>query len=174
MEIDEAPIAKAPSKETQATGLITYSQLGKKTNALVEHLRKNGYAAEAGHPAIGPALYPRLAMRAGLGYSGRHGMLITPEFGPRQRISAVFTSIKNLPVAGGNDHVWIREFCATCGNCIRKCPGRAIRDEPIEHPDGRLSHVDGDKCISCTVCMKECSFNKRGYTDIKKRFGRIE
>ena len=168
MEIDKPPIDKAPSPETQAIGLISYERMGKSTNALVEFLRRSGFAAEAGHPAIGPTLYPRLAVQAGLGWVGRHGMLITPGFGPRQRISAIFTSIENLPVSNENEHEWLKGFCATCGNCVRKCPGKAIYKEPLVRPAGRLSHIDGGKCISCTVCMKVCSFNVRGYESIRR------
>lgn len=170
MEIPKAPIDSAPSPETQAIGIITYQQMGDITNRLADYLRKEGFAAEAGHPAIGPALYPPLAIKAGLGNGGRHGLLITPEFGPRQRISAIFTSIRNLPATDSTEHAWTRRFCTTCGNCIRKCPGKAIYEKPIAHDGGRLSHIDGDKCISCTLCMKECSFNKKGYADIKKAY----
>lgn len=170
MEIPKVPIDAAPGPETQAIGIITYQQMGDITNRLTDHLRKQGYAAEAGHPAVGPALYTPLAIKAGLGNGGRHGLLITPEFGPRQRISAIFTSIGNLPVTDSTEHAWTRDFCASCGNCIRKCPGKAIYETPVKHADGRLSHIDGDKCISCTLCMKECSFNKRGYAAIKKAY----
>ncbi len=170
MEIPKAPVDAAPSPETQAIGIITYRQMGDITNRLTEYLRSKGYAAEAGHPAIGPALYPPLAIKAGLGNGGRHGLLITPEFGPRQRISAIFTSIGNLPATDSSEHAWTRSFCATCGNCIRKCPGKAIYKKPIAHENGRLSHIDGDQCISCTLCMKECSFNKQSYTKIKDAY----
>jgi len=170
MEIPKAPVDAAPSPGTQAIGIITYRQMGDITNRLTEYLRSKGYAAEAGHPAIGPVLYPPLAIKAGLGNGGRHGLLITPEFGPRQRISAIFTSIGNLSATDSSEHVWTRGFCATCGNCIRKCPGKAIYAKPILHEDGRLSHVDGDKCVSCTLCLKECSFNKQGYARIKEEY----
>ena len=169
-EIPKEPIDRAPSDETQAIGLISYQQTGNATNVLAGYLRKHGFAAEAGHPAIGPALYPRMALKAGLGNGGRHGMLISPEFGPRQRISAIFTSIANLPATDSDEYAWTREFCASCGNCVRKCPAKAILEQPIVHPDGRISHVDGDRCISCTICMKECSFNKRGYWAIKQAY----
>jgi epoxyqueuosine reductase len=170
IEMPKASIDAAPSPETQAVGIISYKKLGDITNRLTDYLQKEGYAAESAHPAIGPALYPPLAIKAGMGNGGRHGLLITPEFGPRQRISAIFTSIKNLPVTDSNEHAWTRDFCTTCGNCIRKCPGKAIFDRPVVHEDGRLSHVDGDKCISCTLCMKECSFNKSGYARIKESY----
>ena len=168
MEIPRMPIDAAPGPATQAIGIVTYQQMGDTTNRLTDYLRERGYGAEAGHPAIGPALYPPLAIKAGLGNGGRHGLFITPEFGPRQRISAIFTSIGNLPVTDSTEHAWMRDFCTSCGNCVRRCPGKAIYETPIKHADGRLSHIDGDKCISCTLCMKECTYNKLGYAKIKE------
>ncbi len=172
MEIPRTPIDAAPGPATQAIGITTYQQLGDTTNKLTDYLRKKGYAAEAGHPAIGPALYPPLAIKAGLGNCGRHGLLITPEFGPRQRISAIFTSIGNLPLTDNAEHTWSRGFCASCGNCIKKCPTMAIYETPIKHSGDRLSHIDGDKCISCTLCMKECLFNRQSYAKIKEAFSK--
>jgi hypothetical protein len=66
MEIPKAPVDSAPSPATQAIGIVTYQQMGDVTNKLANYLRKGGYAAEAGHHAIGPALYPPLAIKAGL------------------------------------------------------------------------------------------------------------
>lgn len=71
-------------------------------------------------------MYPHLAQNAGLGFKGRHGMVITPEFGPRQRISVIFTSIQNLPVNSSNEHSWVPDFCLKYGGCVKKCPGNAI------------------------------------------------
>ena len=81
-DIPKAPVDSAPSPETQAIGIISYKQMGDITNQLTEYLQKRGYAAEAGHPAMGPALYPPLAIKAGLGNGGRHGLLITPGVRP--------------------------------------------------------------------------------------------
>lgn len=49
MEMDEECINMAPSPSTQKEGIVTYDDLGKKTNALAQHLRYNGFAA---HPVI--------------------------------------------------------------------------------------------------------------------------
>lgn len=166
LEMDGNIILNSPSNENQEMALQTYDDLGKITNKLAEFMRKNGFAAQASHPAGGFVMYPWIAQMGGLGFSGRHGLLITPEFGPRQRISAIFTTITNLPVKD-KDHSWVSDFCATCGRCIRSCPENAILDTPLKHADGRLSFVDGNKCIGCTVCIKECSFNKKSYYKIK-------
>lgn len=166
LEMDGNIISNSPSKENQEMALQTYDDLGKITNKLAEFLRINGFAAQASHPAGGFVIYPWVAQICGLGYPGRHGLLITPEFGPRQRISAIFTTITNLPFSE-DDHSWVSDFCSTCGRCIRSCPENAILKTPIEHEDGRLSYIDSEKCMGCTMCIKECSFNKKDYYKIK-------
>ena len=154
MEMHKKLIDKAPSDETQAMGIITYDELGKKTNKLSEFLRKNGFAAHASHPAGGFVIYPPLAQYASLGHMGRHGLLITPEFGPRQRISAIFTSIQNLPLNNDNKNLWIPEFCQTCGNCIKKCPGKAIIEEGSFETGNLRTRIIKELCHGCTICMR--------------------
>lgn len=155
------------------TDLKLYNKLGKITNDLADHLRGNGYGAHASHPAIGSVTYPTLAQYAGIGYRGKSNLLITPELGPRQKISAIFTSIENLPFNNYNEHSWISDYCNNCGKCMKKCPNDAIVE--YEYPDGTIgSKFVPELCRgcyeSCTICMKECPFNKREYTKIYNRF----
>ena len=170
MEMDKDAVDLAPSSETQEMSNITYDELGKKTNKLAEFLRENGFGAHASHPAGGVVMYPNLAQNAGLGYKGMHGMLITPEFGPRQRLSTIFTSIQNLPVNNDNKHSWIPDFCAKCGKCIKNCPGNAIIQEKSPESGKARTKIIKDLCSGCTICMRECSFNRRQYTQIKDKF----
>lgn len=170
MEMDKKAVDTAPSPETQEMSNVTYDELGKKTNQLAEFLRKNEFAAHASHPAGGVVMYPHLAQKAGLGHIGKHGMLITPEFGPRQRLSAIFTSIQNLPVNTDNKHSWIPDFCAKCSKCIKKCPGNAIIQEKSSETGKTRTRIVNDLCGGCTICMRECSFNMRRYSQIKGKF----
>ncbi len=170
MEMDKAAVDSAPSPAAQREGIDTYERLGNITNELVDYLRNKGYAAHAGHPANGVALYPKLTQKAGLGWKGRHGLIITPEFGPRTRLSAIYTGIENLPITDSDLHSWIPGFCAKCGSCIRSCPEQAILEKPIEHEGGAVTHIVKDRCVGCTVCMKACAFNKKGYISIKSTF----
>jgi len=172
MEMDKKAVDVAPSPETQEMSNVTYDELGKKTNQLAGFLRENEFAAHASPPAGGVVMYPHLAQKAGLGYRGKHGMLITPEFGPRQRLSAIFTSIQNLPVNTENKHSWIPDFCAKCGKCIKKCPGNAIIQEESSETGKTRTRIVNDLCGGCTICMRECSFNMRGYSQIKDKFGK--
>jgi len=175
-EIDKIQVDnELPGKS--ATDLKLYDKLGKITNELADYLRENGFGAHASHPAVGSVTYPTLGQYASLGWRGKSNLLITPELGPRQKISAVFTSIENLPIKEDNDHSWIADYCQTCGKCIKKCPSDAIME--IESSDG----YNGTKLMSslcrgcyesCTICMKECPFNNREYTKIKNRFEKIQ
>lgn len=172
MEMDKKAVDTAPSPETQEMSNVTYDELGKKTNQLAGFLRENGFAAHASHPAGGVVMYPHLAQKASLGYRGKHGMLITPEFGPRQRLSAIFTSIQNLPVNTDNKHSWIPDFCTKCGKCIKKCPGSAIIQEKSSETGKTSTMIVNDLCGGCTICMRECSFNRGKYNQIKDKFGK--
>lgn len=177
MEMDQSAIEKAPSIETFKMVMSTYNDLGIKTNQISEKLRTMGFQCHASHPLGGLSLYPPLAVEAGLGWFGRHGLLITPEFGSRQRISTIFINVDNLPVSSENSHQWIHDFCARCGRCIRNCPSNAILEQPVTHESGRKTHIIRDKCLpvfvnreGCSICIKECPYSKSDYFDIQKAF----
>lgn len=176
-EMDKDKVAKAPSIDTFKMVMETYDSLSKTVNALTGYLRGFGYGAQGGYPLGGLTLFPPLAADAGLGCNGRHGLLITPQFGPRQRIAAIYTNINNLPFSESNTHSWIRDFCDKCGRCIRTCPAKAIRESPLIHTSGRRTHIIRDKCLpffvndqGCTVCIKDCSFTRKSYEDIYREF----
>lgn len=106
MEMYKTKINRAPYKDTLIEIHETYRDLGVAANKLANFLRSHGFSAQSSHPLGGVALYPRLGKLANLGWEGRHGLLITPKFGPRVRIAAVFTSIANLPFAEENTQ-WV-------------------------------------------------------------------
>ena len=178
-EMDKDIINLAPSMATFAMIHETYNKLGQVTNKIAQFLREYGYAAQASHPLGGIVLYPPLAESAGLGYRGLNGLLITTEHGPRVRLSAVFTSIENLPFKQKEDLSWIYDFCLVCRKCERSCPGKALLDEPKVSDGELLTFIDREKCfpfflndLGCTVCIKECPFSNKGYNHIKARYQR--
>ncbi|MCJ7734970.1 MAG: hypothetical protein MUP11_10520 [Anaerolineales bacterium] len=177
MEMDEEGINSAPSLACMKTVMETYRDLGRINNRLAAFLRERGYGAHAGHPLNGLALYPPLAQMAGLGWMGLNGIIITPEYGPRVRLAAVFTSIQNLPDSGANQHRWVAEFCQTCKICHKKCPPGAFYETPIEYGDGRVTYVNNELCFpyfnvyhGCSVCVKVCPFNQQPYEKIRAGF----
>jgi epoxyqueuosine reductase QueG len=171
MEMSKEKIDKAASQETLTMVFGTYDDLGKAANRIAEFLREHGYAAQADHPLGGLVLFPPLAQKAGIGWIGKHGLLITPEFGPRVRLAAVYTSIKNLPFVDSNVHGWIDEYCKTCGICINQCPPQAILEGTVTHDTGRVTNIKQQECFEyfaqyygCSICVKVCPFSKAGDT----------
>jgi epoxyqueuosine reductase len=115
-----------------------------------------------------------LAISAGLGELGRIGLMLSPEFGPRQRICKVFTNlplVPDKPVDFG-----IRSFCETCHACAQACPARAISfDERTTSTTSKSNRpgilrwpVDVEKCymfwqenggIDCANCVAACPWS---------------
>jgi epoxyqueuosine reductase len=181
MEMDKRRIDTSPSEQSFIAVHETYHHLGVASNKIAGYLRKRGYSAHAGHPLMGLALYPPLAQQAGLGWRGLHGLLITPRFGPRVRLAAVFTSIENLPFGQEkrNEHQWIEEYCNLCRRCATECPPQALLDQPLEQDNGLITCVDTKKCFpyfmdhyGCSVCIRVCPFQEQGYDKLKSHFVR--
>jgi epoxyqueuosine reductase len=176
-EMSKERMAHAPSRDTGIMVHETYNALGQVSNKIAAWLRERGYAVHAGHPLGGMALYPPMAQAAGLGYRGINGLIITPRFGPRVRLAAVFTEIENLPVYEEDEHAWVLDFCQTCRRCIRECPPGAIYESPIEHDNGLVTVLDNAQCFpyflayhGCSLCIKVCPFNQQSYDKIKSGF----
>ena len=170
MEMDKEKLAFAPSKETGVMVHKTYNKLGKVSLRIAEQLKAKGFGVHAGHPLMGQALYPALAVEAGMGWYGKHGMLITPEFGPRVRLTAIYTSIENLPFSTENPHAWIEDFCKNCKLCFKKCPPKAIYKTSEVNTNGLIKAISTNKCFlefaenqGCSICLKTCLFNQKGY-----------
>jgi len=60
----------------------------------------------------------------GLGELGRHKLLLTPQYGPRQRVFAVFTDAELEPTP-----LFRGKICDDCKACARECEADAIGDE---------------------------------------------
>ncbi len=149
-----------------------YSMMAFVASSLSHYIRSLGYQAiPTGNDT---ALSVPIAIDAGLGELGRNGMLITKRFGPRVRLSKVFTDIPlvaDKPIEFG-----VAEFCASCKRCAEECPSGAVSPgKPttegltISNNNGIYKwYIDPEKCLdfwarnngSCENCVRVCSFNK--------------
>ncbi|MHA1298725.1 MAG: 4Fe-4S double cluster binding domain-containing protein [Candidatus Helarchaeota archaeon] len=178
MEMKKERINEAPKPIAGLEAMRIYAELGDATNKLAQYLIDRGFRAQAMHPLGGPVLYPPMAQKAGLGEIGINGVLISPEFGPRQRLSMIATDASPLPEKK-SQKFGIREYCKTCGACVKACPGQAILpfDKKIKSSDGKyLQNIIGDKCFpyffkyhGCSICLKVCPFSNIGYEKIMKK-----
>ncbi|MGQ9694310.1 MAG: hypothetical protein ACUVWV_06155 [Thermodesulfobacteriota bacterium] len=111
--------------------------------------------------------HKHVAVLAGLGWIGRNNLLITPQFGARQRLVTVLT---NMPLKIDQPLPW---SCGECRACLASCPAKAIKEHPQD-----FDHLSCFKMIKdlvkkagisqniCGLCVKACS-GKRTITLIK-------
>ncbi len=174
MDMKKQFMSKAPSIQTSQEVWRAYAGLGKVVNQLSEYLRKKGFQAQAGPALGGETNYTFLAQKAGLGFIGKHGLLISKLNGPSQRIAVVYVNIENFPITETSEYNWITDFCETCNRCVRKCPSDAIYKKTEQLENGGKRHIDFKKCAipfsktgGCSVCIKECTFFNTDYEKIK-------
>lgn len=177
IEMDKAKIKGAPNMESFKEVFRTYYQVGLTVNKVADWLRERGFNAHAGPAGGGDVNYIPIAIDAGLGVAGKHGLLMTRYNGPRVRLAAVYTDIENLPFSQDNPHGWIKDYCETCNLCIEKCPVDAIYMETKTHADGGPEFIDHTICADpfsndngCTLCIKYCPFSYGDYEKLKASF----
>ena len=140
--------------------------------SLSQYIRNLGYKAI---PSLNDtALSIPYAIKAGLGEYGKHGLLITPKYGPRVRIGKIFT---NLPMKCDNPiRFGVKEFCNECNLCVKACPAKAIFDGSPMKERVTQSTIKGvekwsinpEKCFKywtsintdCSVCIRVCPYNR--------------
>ena len=179
--MDHDLVDTVPSALSGAATGLGYSKDVMVLLSTAQWLRNLGYRAV---PSLNDtALAIPLAIQAGLGEYGRHGLVITPEFGPRVRFGKIFTDAPlhhDSPVRFG-----VTEFCESCRRCTEACPPGAITDgSPTSVKLNRSTiggvrkwTTDGEKCFSywaqivsdCMICIRVCPYNK----DFSKWYNRI-
>jgi epoxyqueuosine reductase len=130
---------------------------------------------------IQPTMDKAWAVRAGLGWLGKHSNVITSEFGSWVFIGELFL---NLDL--DHDTGPMEDHCGTCTLCIDACPTAAITEPYV---------VDSNKCISyatielrapelpgeiqsnlsgwlygCDICQDVCPWNRFEEQTGEKRF----
>ena len=170
--MDLEVLRTAPSALSGTATGATYSRDTIVLLAIAQYITNLGYRAVAS--MNDSALVIPLAIKAGLGEYGRHGLLITREFGPRVRIGKVFT---DMPLAHDRPaRFGVREVCDVCRACTDGCPARAIDGgEPstVVHNRSNIQGIrkwttDAEKCFrfwanqntDCSICVRVCPYNR--------------
>ncbi|MBA7684131.1 Epoxyqueuosine reductase [subsurface metagenome] len=176
-QMNKDKIARAPGSQASQEVMRVYSSLGLVVNDIARWLRKQGVRCQSNHPMGGLVNNPSLAGKAGLGWQGRSGILVTPEFGPCVRIAPVFIEHKYFEFTDNHDHEWIADYCELCRLCEKECPGQAINGEKSVSVSGVpgigaiRTCINRRKCfeyfvktMGCSVCIKVCPFSQGGGT----------
>ena len=102
--------------------------------------------------------HKKIAIEAGLGWTGRNNLLVNPNYGARIRLVTILT---DLPLPYSHP---LKEDCHECKKCLQVCPAGAIKEkqENFDHlacfEQLRLFRKrDHIGQFICGVCVKACS-----------------
>ncbi|HLU77755.1 MAG TPA: tRNA epoxyqueuosine(34) reductase QueG [Burkholderiales bacterium] len=116
-----------------------------------------------------PVMEVELASRSGLGWRGKHSLLLTREAGSFFFLGELFTDLP-LPV-----DVPISAHCGTCTRCIEVCPTQAIVAPYVVDARRCISYLTielkgsiplelrpliGNRVYGCDDCQLHCPWNK--------------
>ena len=113
-----------------------------------------------------------VAVKAGLGWIGKNGLLVTEKFGSAVRISSLLTNAPlkhDIPVEGSQ--------CGACTLCVKSCPAQALSGTLWKAGTEREKIVDVEKCYEkqaeimygatgikadlCGKCFAVCMYTQR-------------
>ena len=116
-----------------------------------------------------PVMEKPLAAAAGLGWQGKHSVLVSRDHGNWLLLGAIYTTLALEPDAPAKNH------CGSCTRCLDICPTNAF-PEPyvldsraciayltIEHKgpiDRTLRAKFGNRVFGCDDCLAVCPWNK--------------
>ena len=143
-----------------------YMEISKVAIALSKKIRNMGWRARA-YCEGADLLHIPLAIEAGLGELGKHGSLISREFGSSMRIATVLT---DLPLNHDKPiDIAVDDLCMGCRRCTIDCPVDAISDEKQTVRGVEKWYVDFDKCapyfteaVGCGICIEVCPWSRPG------------
>ncbi|RKZ27391.1 hypothetical protein DRQ20_00600 [bacterium] len=101
-----------------------------------------------------------IAHKAGLGWIGKSGLLVNPQYGPRIRLATIFTSAPLEP-----DSPYEGE-CGDCKVCIEACPAGALSDNGYDKEKclqqlKKFASKRGIGVLICGVCVKVCPVGRQ-------------
>jgi len=164
----DPPVARAIAR--YARGQDYHVFLRKKLRRLADFIRALGPGVRARVLSdIEPVLERAWAARAGLGFVGKNGLLITPGQGSYQLLGEVVTTLPLVPDTP------MAERCGSCTRCLDACPTSAFTApfvldprrciaywtiEQPEAPPAELREAIGEHLFGCDDCQDVCPFNR--------------
>ncbi|MCG8377748.1 MAG: hypothetical protein MI702_14820, partial [Chlorobiales bacterium] len=139
-------VQTAPHTSSSIATMHNYAKGAYISTRLAAYISYLGYSATAQHMRHFDLLTVPAAVDAGLGELGRHGYLITKEFGSRCRLAAVTT---NLPLEPDEPvDLGVEDFCDYCKKCASCCPSRSISLGELEEVNGtRRWRFNAETCF---------------------------
>ncbi|MDX2016341.1 MAG: tRNA epoxyqueuosine(34) reductase QueG [Planctomycetota bacterium] len=178
MVADQYASRNAPGEHGGQARVARYAQ-GEDYHAVIkDRLHALADALRTEHPGhefrtfvdTAPVLERELAARAGLGWTGKHTLLIHPERGSWLLLGGVATTLAIVPP---REQLSVEDHCGTCTRCIDACPTGAITPYSVDasrcvsyltiERRGEIApefHAGiGEWIFGCDVCQEVCPHN---------------
>lgn len=143
-----------------------------------ELLEDSGYQASISPGSIAQSTIPLklAAVRAGLGWQGKHSVVITPDYASWVTFGGLITNATlEYDIPSGD------KGCGRCTACIDACPMGAIQapyivemsaclDEMLNtsgHLPDEVKEKTGNRIVSCEACLEVCPYSKKVCKKIK-------
>jgi len=186
--MSDVPAASWPLIEDGERAYISRYALGRDYHKVLRArlqrlaLRIESVAGVHGHRVFtdsAPVMEVEIARKAGLGWRGKHTLLLTRQAGSMFFLGEIFTNLP-LPV-----DVAQSEHCGSCTKCITVCPTQAIVAPyqldarrcisylTIEHAGSipvELRPLIGNRVYGCDDCQLICPWNKYAQTTSEPDF----
>lgn len=173
LEADDAPLAKRIAR--YARGQDYHNHLRRKLRKLSAYVRTLGEGVVS-RPIcdVEPVMERVWAQRAGLGFVGKNGLVITPGQGSYQILGEVICTLELV------EDTPMTERCGSCTRCLDACPTdafvapfvldprRCISYWTIEAkgaPPEELRGAVGEHLFGCDICQEVCPFNRTKMPD---------
>ena len=179
-------ILKSPDKayvSRYALGRDYHKLIRKRLAKIAENIRKEVLDANLSQRAFvdsAPVLERPIAEKAGLGWVGKHTLLIHPNEGSWFFLGEIYTNLP-LPIDSQTE----KNRCGDCDACLKVCPtdafpkpyqldaSRCISYLTIEHsgpiPEEFREPI-GNRVFGCDDCQAICPWNKYAKTTMEKDF----
>lgn len=171
-------------RRNEASVFYTYRTLYNTVNArldqisfiLAKRIQEKGYLAYPvpasqiidQNKLVGVVSHKLVANLSGLGWIGKNCLLITPEYGPRVRLSTILT---NMPLPAGKP---IENKCGSCNLCVQECPAKAFTGIKFNPQEPREKRFNALACYKyqrereskmgdslCGLCVHICPYGKK-------------
>ncbi|NOK58859.1 MAG: Epoxyqueuosine reductase QueG (queuosine biosynthesis) [Chloroflexi bacterium AL-W] len=167
--MDREEMLLAPSAATAGAIFDAYTEAAVVSTELAKRIRALGWGAVSTSTVMDKAeiAHVPIAIAAGLGQLGKHGSIITKEYGSNVRLGTVLT---NLPLVVDEPlDIGVDDFCANCQICTTNCPPQAIFDTKQMVRGEEKWFVNFDACFpyfasnhSCAICIEVCPWSEEG------------
>lgn len=138
-------------------------------DTLAEYLRNKGYKAFSqseknlaltGHydntTKRTPLPHKTIARLAGIGWIGKHNLLVTKQYGSAISMCSVLT---DAPLQTSSPTV-MKPLCGNCSICVDKCPEKVITGKLWQPDIDRDQLIDVHHCTTCLNCLVFCPYTR--------------